>query len=635
MTLPGRLPLPLPGRSSAAGETYALEGVQYHIALGGMPFLLAPGPERPLIRELAQSRKQQFDNQEIPGEQSLADWWLRSQSTFVGGAGLLYQDPDVTNRWAVQYGSSQGVDPWTNGKLSLLHTTAMDIADGTSARHHVLGYDDGTDRYWSAVGTNLRSSTGSGSPTSVTWGGTGTIQSLTSDGTRYFVADEDGVYSGEGAGAGSLAWDTGSPDVVVGWAKGRLMMGLDNAVYELAGGSPPALPTPIFTHLNSAWRWSAVAEGPNAIYVAGHAGAKSDIYKFELTDVGGTPTLEGGGTQAAQLPHGERVLALYGYLGTYMGIGTSRGLRVGQIDDRGDIAYGPLLIEQPVRSMIGYDRFLFAACEGGMADGASGLHRVDLGQVTSDDGPSPGLRYAYATDLQAHVAGEVDSVTLLGSSDTPVFTVRGEGSFVRSDDLEPTGYLLTGRVRYNTLVNKHFKFLTVRSEQPIAGSITASVIDPTGGETSIMTVAGGNGRRIENALIQTPVTTAEWMQLRITMNRGSEIEGPEVTGWQFKALPGEQRQRVWTLPLLCTDHEEDVNGVIVGREGRTQARLEALERLASRGDVIAYQDLRASTQLMVLIEELEFRQDAPPGTADSTYGGILYVRLRTIGDLPS
>ncbi|MDT0442327.1 hypothetical protein [Streptomyces johnsoniae] len=629
--LPARIPAPLSGRSGGASETYTPVDASYDIAIGGMPFMLAINPERPMTRGLAQIRKEQFDNQEIPGEQSLADWWLRSQATFIGGAGLLYQDPDVSNQWAIQYGDSVGLNPWVNGRLSLLRRTELDVTAATTQRHHVLGYADGTDRYWSAADTVLTSSDGS-SHTVVTWGGTETILSLASDGEDYYAADEVGIYQGTGSGAGTLAWNTGDPDVVVGWAMGRLMAGIGASVYELAGGEPPTLPEPVFTHPAAGWQWTAISEGSSAIYVAGYSGSVSAIYKFTLEVDGSVPVLSGG-IQAASLPHGEVVLSMSAYLGTYVGIGTSRGFRVGELSDSGDIVYGPLLVETPVRGMVGYDRFFFIGAEDAI-NGSSGLYRVDLGQPLESQGPSASLRHAYATDLQAHAAGEVDGVTLLGNSDRVVFTVRGSGSYVEhADELEPTGTFTTGRVRYNTLVEKIFKFLTVRSERPLNGSITAAVIDPTGGENTVITVSGNAS--IENVLLRSPVTVAEWLQLKLTINRDSvnpEL-GPVVTGWQFKALPGEIRQRVFMLPLLAFDHEQDRYGQIVGWEGRTLGRLEAFEQIIQRGDVIALQDLRTNTTTQVVVDndEYEFRQSVPPANCGG-WGGYIYIRLRTVTD---
>ena len=197
-----RIPFPLSGRTASAASSFALEGVQYHWALGGMPWLSAISDERKMTRAGAPIKKEQFDNQNIPGEQSLASWWLRSQMTFIGGAGLLYQDPSADNQYAIRFGESVGLNPWVNGKLTLLRETSLRIADGTANKHFVVGWNDGTDRYWSAVGTALKSDTGSAT-TTITWGGANTIRSLTSDGTRYYAADNVNVYRGTGNGAGA------------------------------------------------------------------------------------------------------------------------------------------------------------------------------------------------------------------------------------------------------------------------------------------------------------------------------------------------------------------------------------------------------------------------------------------------
>jgi hypothetical protein len=199
-----RIPLALSGRtSSAASASYSLADLAYDFALGGLPFLSAISDDRPYTRGLAPVRKDQFDNTREPGEQSLASWWLRSQSTFIGGEGMLYQDPDqvqvanLQNRHTIQYGHGVGVNPWASGALTLLRSTSQRIADATTNAHFVLGWNDGTDRYWSAVGNALKSDTGSAT-TTITWGGANTIRSLTSDGTNYFAADNVSIYKGAG-----------------------------------------------------------------------------------------------------------------------------------------------------------------------------------------------------------------------------------------------------------------------------------------------------------------------------------------------------------------------------------------------------------------------------------------------------
>jgi hypothetical protein len=629
-----RLPFALSGRTSAASTSYALDGVQYAYAIGGMPFLSAISDERPMTRAGAAIKKEQFDNQNIPGEQSLASWWLRSQSSWIGGAGVLYQDPSNDNQYAIRFNDSVGVNPWTNGKLTLLRQTSQRIADASSNPHFLVGWSDGTDRYWSAVGNVLKSDTGS-AVTTITWGGANTIRSLTTDGTNYFAADNVNVYKGAGNGVGAAFVTTGTTNVVARWVKGRLMLALDNKVYECDNTPAKNLR---FTHLNAGFVFTDFAEGTNAIYASGYAGSQSSIYKFVLDTSGNVPTLASGGIQTAQLPRGEIVYAITTYLGSFVGIGTSRGFRVGQIDGNGDIQYGPLLITNTsgCKAVAAYDRFFFVAATNAIS-GQSGLYRVDLGQPLQSSGDlSPSVRFAYATDLQAKVTGEVSSVTNFGNSDRMALSVLAQGAYLESaSTLEASGTLTTGRVRYNTLEPKIFKFVTVKTPTTLMGSVGVSVIEPGGSETSILTISQGGNAAIENVVMASPASAAEWVQLKLTLGRSGTdtTQGGEVNGWQLKAMPGAVRQRVFTVPLLCFDREKDRSGQMVGCEGRTLARLGQFEQIFAKGDAVAFQDLKNDESVLVVIDDYRFEQRAQPGANASNYGGVLWVELRTIADV--
>lgn len=644
MALLGRLPFPL-GRSVSGGAaTFTPEAASYDFAVGGQAFISATSEERPYLRSLVPIRKEQFDNSREPGEQTLADWWLRNQSTFIGGEGILFQDPDqistanLNNRHTIQYGHSVGLNPWINGQLTLLKATSNRISDGSGNPHLVFGWDNaGSPAFYAGYGTNLKSDDGT-STTTVTWGGAGTIVSLTGDGTKYYAADSTGIYSGTGTGAGSKIWNTGSVNTVAAWVKGRLMAGIGASIYELVGGAPPTLPTAKFTHLNASWKWTSFAEGTGAIFASGYAGASSAIYKFALDTSGNVPTLASGGIQACQLPLGEIAYSLNAYLGNFIGIGTNRGFRVGQIDENGDIVYGPLIpTDSPVKAIAAYDRFFFFGMTNGI-DTMSGLCRVDLGQPIYDSGLSASLRFAYATDLQVHTTGEVSSVTNFGSTARMVVGVVSHGSYLEeATTLEPTGYLTTGRVRYSTLEPKIFKFLTVRTVGAMLGSVTASVVAPDGTTTSVIANTEDVPIEITDIALPAPNASVEWLQLRLDLARSatSSGSGPLVAGWQFKALPGSIRQRQFIVPLLCFDRERDHNGQWDGYEGRTLDRVEALEALAQRGDAVSFQDVANQRSYLCLIADLEFRQSSPPGENANGYGGYLTLQLRTIADVVS
>lgn len=171
------------------------------------------------------------------------------------------------------------------------------------------------------------------------------------------------------------------------------MAGIDNKVYELAGGTPPTLPTAKYTHPNTAWTWTSFAESGSAIFAAGYAGASSAIYRFTLQADGTVPTLSQG-TVTARLPLGEQVHSIFCYLGRFLAIGTNKGLRIGLVDDNGNVEYGPLSIvtTTPVKCLAGQDRFVYCGATNYLS-GLSGLCRVDLSAELADG------RYAYATDL--------------------------------------------------------------------------------------------------------------------------------------------------------------------------------------------------------------------------------------------
>src|SRR5882762_1042025 len=136
------------------GGSYALTSYEYDYAIGGLPFLSATRDAWPYTEGMAEVRKQQFDSSAEPGEQSIFGWWLRSQSNFTGGAGLLYQDPDTQNPYIrafdTRFADSLGVDPWTSGELHLLRESTQRVTGLTSTVNYVQGFIDpsGVDAAW-------------------------------------------------------------------------------------------------------------------------------------------------------------------------------------------------------------------------------------------------------------------------------------------------------------------------------------------------------------------------------------------------------------------------------------------------------------------------------------------------------
>lgn len=621
----GTLPTPL-FRVESVASPYQDYFNTYDYAIGGVPFRSDASPENPLIRSSAQFRKDQFDNGLEPGEQSLSGWWLRSQSSWHLGAGIVNSDVRLDDTSEFRYADSEGVDPWTKGQFKLLHK--MDnVAEGGSSvlAVGVVGAADGV-LYADDDALYFASSSGEAA---ITWGGSSAILSITTDGANWYAGAADGIYKGSltGTTTGSKLWTVASSRVLVRWCKGRLVAAIGAAIYELVeAGSPPlTLPaTPIYTHPVSGFIWGGITDGPEAIYAIGYHGTESLILKMTLNaSTGGLPTLTLA-TSAAELPRGELGMSLYTYIGKYLCIGTNKGARVAVIGAGGDVEYGPLIATpNAVRDFVAMDHYVFAGYSGGFGDDTSGALRIDLAELLGSG------RYPYAKDAQVHVTGDVMGVTTFGRQERLVLAVSGQGLFVQSTtDYESSGWFTTGRIRHNTLWPKLFKRFRIKAD--LDGPIAVSSVDDTG-TTTLLASVSSNAQQDEDLPINVPTSPQEFIQLRFTLSAptGDMTLTPVLRGYQVKSLPGGPRPRRYVIPLRCYDSELDINGVHSGYPGFGLERLQDMEVLDSSGEVVLFEDLANNTSEPVTIEQIEFRQTVSPQPRES-WGGVLTVELRTL-----
>lgn len=639
-TLVRKIPDQLSGLGAAVQGQYNLQDNAYDYAIAGIPFLSATQDSRPYTERMAEIRKQQFDAFAEPGEQSISGnfWWLRSQSTFNGGAGLLYQDPDNDNQFNFKFAESLGVDPWTSGQLKLLRDVGL-VAATASTPIKVRGFVDtsGIDSYWVAYDDHLDKVRDSGT-TAIIGATLDTIRDITSSGKRYFIAVSNGIKTGVDAG-GTTTMYTGTynSSAEIEFLKGRLILGHDNKVYQLVttavGAALPA--TPVYTHQDDAWTWSSFTDGPTAIYAAGDSGTSSEIHKFTPTlDSSGVPVLTWAGVTAT-MPSGEIINTIYQYVGSFVGIATNKGFRVGDIDQNGDISYGPLLFEPTggCEGIVGHDRFMYVGSTNAH-DGNSGLFRVDLGNAVQEQ-TTRAIRYAYARDI--YYGGDespITSVTMFGKSDRKVFSLSGFGHVKEfATALVPNGYLTTGRIRYNTEEPKLYKFFSVRTPSPLQGNVAVTVLSEGGGEINYITYSPTIASGIKDVAISNPSGPQNWMRLKFTLFQGSNPAfGGVLNGWQMKALPGSIRQRVITQIFELFDEETDRTGQRIGYDGYARDRFEDFKSVARAGDVIVYQELQEDLSALVVIEDWEYRQTAPPGPNRGALGGYLTVQMRTVAE---
>lgn len=631
------IPYPLNGLGPMASGQFISTDIDYDYAIAGLPFTSAIDNEHPYTDRMAEIRKQQFDNFAEPGEQSLEGWWLRSQSTFTGGAGILYQDPDNDNQFNYKFADSLGVDPWTSGDMKLLRDT--DLAQGSSLTpSRVQGYvtPAGVDAVWFIRGDAMSKITDASTTNVIVTGSGDTIHDISSTGATYIIAKNSGVWTGVDAGAPAQQYNTALTAPVIEFVKDRLVVTNANAVHEVAlapGGAPIALPAADYTHPDTAWRWKSITDGPTAIYAAGDSGTTSQIHKFTITDVGGVPTFGWAGVTAT-MPTGEVIRTIYQYVGSFVGIATNRGFRIGDIDQNGDIAYGPLLFEPDggCSGIVGFDRFMWVGSTN-QHDGASGLFRVDLGNSVQEQ-TTRAVRYAYARDIYYESTAAITSVTMFGASDRKVFNVTGVGAIrENATTLVPTGYLNTGRIRFNTEEPKLYKFFSIRTPSPLLGNVSVSILTEAGGEIPYVTYGPTSPSGVKDVGISQPLGPQNWIALKFTLARDSvdATVGGVMNGWQVKALPGSIRQRIITMPFLLFDSEKDKTYQSYNYEGATRDRLEAFKAVARAGDVVLFQELDDLVATQVVIDDWEFRQMGPPG-ARGSLGGILTVVMRTVAE---
>ena len=125
-------------------STWQNTDVAYDVAIGGLPFIYAINDSRPYIRQTAPFRKDQFDNGNEPGEQSLTGWWIRSQMSFHSGSGIKFYDPATTDELGhYRFADSKGINVWTKGQATLLksctegHITTGAIASNGVVQQHL------------------------------------------------------------------------------------------------------------------------------------------------------------------------------------------------------------------------------------------------------------------------------------------------------------------------------------------------------------------------------------------------------------------------------------------------------------------------------------------------------------------
>lgn len=637
--------------SSAVWENTA---ISYDTAIGGLPFFYAISDARPYIRQTAPFRKEQFDNNSEPGEQSLTGWWLRSQSSFHNGSGIKFYDPSAGETTKYRFQDSKGVNVWTKGQVTLLrNTTENHTITGPIAANGRSQQQLRTIKWGSTGGVLLHDEYDvdkidtAGTVTHFIDYNSGTdypVYGICDDGVNAYWStrildsgvDKTAVYkkalTGNSSTSNTLMFKDSSIVVsnsVMEYVKDRIVMCANNKVYEFST-SAAALPTAVYSHSDTDIVFTSITASGPAIYISAYSGLQSSIYKFTLnTSTGAMPSLTSA-INAADMPEGEVIHKIKYYLG-YILIGTSKGIRVAVVNDQdGSINYGPIIVEtsQPCYDFAVRDRFVWCATS---VAGAPGVIRIDLGAEIET------LRFAYANDVYySGVSGyPTTSCSFIGETDRLAYTtskVSSTNGHYYSEDsatLITTGYIQSGNIRYNTLEPKNFRRIIGRGEFE-KGSMSIDTVTEDGTEYEHITY--DSSIPAQEVSTTQPESAQEFVSFKFTLTRDGTTSslGPTFKGFQVKATIATPRQREIQFPIFCYDVETDRFNVVTGYEGKALDRIRALEDAEAGGDVLIWQDLTSGESRQVTIEQLSFTRLTPPDKRFSGFGGVIKVTLRTV-----
>jgi hypothetical protein len=625
---------------------------KYDVAVAGMPFIYAITDNTPYRRQTAEFRTQRVDQLRDPGEQSLSGsgYWIRSQSSFHLGAGSPYQEPITgsLDEARFRFASSVGINPWTPGQISLLkRTTLQEAVTGDSRVFNTV--IDGVEylilvKYASTETIRvLRIRVSDGAETTivnntslteniiaVTMGGNDLMMVTPTKVWRYsFNENSPALHQDYAINSANAQTAT------IGYVKNRFILGYHDVnqstfVYELNRNSGSSINLSTLTPVNGSttlplgYTFRAISEAGAAIYIGGFSGEQGNVYKITVADDGTLNTM----TSVITLPGGEQITGLLGYLGTYVILGTSQGLRVAIANDTGDLSYGPLVFTTTlgVFKMSAYSKYIYAGVDSGVG-GNSGVYRVDLSQPLSGGG------YAYATDVYADTAtGKVEGVANL-SDGRVAFCVAGDGLFIEhATELLESGELTTGIIRYETLENKAWKRIKLRTEGTLNGDIDIFRVENSVSE-SFRTVQQGSNTDYDYDLssVFSDVNVEAQFKFRLNRNDTTASTGAVMYGYSVKALPTPTRARLIQFPLFCFDSERDRLKNIMGFQGYALGRLQSLEQMEAQGETVIIQDFTANGEpIEAVIEQVTFTRTTPPNGNFTGWGGIIQITARTV-----
>jgi hypothetical protein len=626
-------PVPHPLGYAAPGADLGddhIPGIDTDIEIAGIQFLSAASDDHPYQRRLRTPAKEQVDNSENPGDQSLSDWWLRTQTDWSGGAGQEFMEPIGTEGVDRRYWASAGVDPFTRpGQVWLLPASV--------ALDPPLAGPAGVARFAGGIavagGTTVRVYNEATPPAQQgTQTASAPVRKVTVAG-GFVMLSMDGKIATMPVSGASAPVDryTGAPDVpICAYVKNRTLVMSADKVWEVPGN--PDVPLDMATAApnvnlhDPTWTWVGAANTPTAILIAGNGAGTGSILSLTIDPQSGNlPTLAAP-TIVAELPPNEQITGIATYLGAYVVLATTAGIRVGSLGQNGGLTYGPLLGSPPMApggDFTLWDRFAqYPTADAG--DGRGGLVRIDLSGLDKDS------RAPWSTFLRIPASVAVVDHVMLGSLSAVMLDSAGQAWSTAPGASFDVGWLETSRVRYGTLEPKNFSSVKVMTAAPVSGELSVHTLfdGVTGPRIGVLNRATGpedlfsTGNR--KALSQMALRF-EWTPDALTLNTGPVLEA-----WSMRSLPSiTENGEVITLSLLCFDFERTHRGINAGYEGRAYARWKALAARIMQGGDIQVKEINSGATYQATPVDCLFTQVAA-GNRASGFGGIIDLQVREV-----
>jgi len=584
----------------------------FPVAIDGRPYMIDQ-KSGDFTRGFEARIRDTFDQATEPGESTInpQGLWRRSQNSWHVGAGQVYGDVDST---PFRFFKSKGINPWNKGQLTLLNSTSLLSLSATGTNARVIPANN---RLYAINNNDIKFTTdpfaATPSWTTCTHGGTaptGDIQAVTTDGFRVYAAwPSNGVRRTDtdtSEVAATKFVDTANNYYMLGFAKNYVFGSFSNILQNISAGTE----APLITHRDANFRWVDVATGQNAIYAAGWSGNNSQVFKITIAD--DSAALKNGGV-ALELPTGEIITAIHGYLGFVL-IGTNKGVRFCSTDNQSNLVSGPLIATpNAVNDFTTEGRFAWFTYTN--YDGVStGLGRLDLSTFSGVNTP------AFATDLMHTSVASVTSCATFANK--RVFVVSGVGIVVENSSLPvASGEIETGKFRWGIMDRKFVVKIDMRTLN-LKGSIAvATSLDNndyvTNGTSSIPAETQHTFTGSESKLIEAG--------FKMTLTKGTAATDiPVVTRFTARAYVTPTRSQFFKVPVLL--HRR------LNIWGRTftvdvDAELSELRQLVLDPHIVSYQE--GNEVFSVIVEDIEWK---PLDTYDRKWewDGTAIVTMRSM-----